>query len=136
MTGKRALHTGAHSCFVGVALCPPCSTTHTQEPGIISFSIIIVILYIQAKTLQKSFTLYLTVLFDAHAYEIHYIHCIAKPQEPFDNLPVGYNEDLTPVQKQDLDRCLGSFDLSQLLGVLYEFLETYIRHSSDDEKWT
>ena len=57
-------------------------------------------------------------------------------QEPFDTLLAEYHDDITPKQKQSLDCCLGSFELGQLLGVLYEFLEVYVRHSPPtDKEW-
>ena len=31
-----------------------------------------------------------------------------------------------------LYRCLGAFDLDRLLGALYEFIETHVKHSPDN----
>ncbi len=39
-------------------------------------------------------------------------------------------------QKAELNKCLRSFDLDRMLGGLYEFIETYIKYSPDNElKW-
>ena len=32
-----------------------------------------------------------------------------------------------------LDRCLGQFEPDNLLGILYEFIEIYIKHSPEHE---
>ena len=57
-------------------------------------------------------------------------------QDPFDTLPAEFHDDITSGQEKSLDHCLGSFEISQLLGVLYEFLEVYIRHSPPtDKEW-
>ena len=36
-------------------------------------------------------------------------------------------------QKASLDKCLQKFDLVQLLGALYEFIETHVKYSPDNE---
>ena len=39
-------------------------------------------------------------------------------------------------QKATLNKCLRSFDLDRLLGGLYEFIETHVKYSPDNElKW-
>jgi len=35
---------------------------------------------------------------------------------------------------EDLNHCLRTFDLEKLLGILYEFIETYVKHSLSNEK--
>ena len=43
-------------------------------------------------------------------------------------------EELKKEQQVDLTTHLRSFDLDQLLGTLYEFIETYIKYSPNNEK--
>ena len=39
-------------------------------------------------------------------------------------------------QEDALDKCLRSFNLDRLLGALFEFIETYVKYSPDNElKW-
>ncbi len=46
------------------------------------------------------------------------------------------SEDDGDNQVADLDKCLRKFDLDRLLGALYEFIETYVKYSPDNElKW-
>jgi hypothetical protein len=61
-------------------------------------------------------------------------------QEPFDSVHVKYLHDLGEEdgddQKAALDKCLHAFDLDRLLGALYEFVETHVKYSPDNElKW-
>ena len=54
-------------------------------------------------------------------------------QEPFDSIRQDFLRDLSKDedgknQFEALDRCLGQFDPDLLLGTLYEFIETYIKH--------
>ena len=49
-------------------------------------------------------------------------------QEPFHTLNHELLEQLTDTQCQNLDGALTKFDLPALLGTLYEFIETYVRH--------
>ena len=54
-------------------------------------------------------------------------------QEPFDSihhkfLRVLLRDEDGEDQFAALDRCLGQFDPDLLLGTLYEFIETYIKH--------
>ena len=49
-------------------------------------------------------------------------------QEPFHTLNPELLEDLTEKQCQQLNKALPKVDLSALLGTLYEFIETFIRH--------
>ena len=37
-------------------------------------------------------------------------------------------------QEEALGRCLRVLDLDNLLGTLYEFIETYVKHSPSNEK--
>ena len=46
------------------------------------------------------------------------------------------NEFLKPLEedeKEALEKCLRLFDLDSLLGTLYEFIETHVKHSPDTE---
>lgn len=49
-------------------------------------------------------------------------------QEPFHTLNVELLEPISELQCKQLDEALPKFDLDTLLGTLYEFIETYIRH--------
>ena len=55
-------------------------------------------------------------------------------QEPFDLKKEEFLEPLGVGNQRDLDKCLRFFNLEQLLGTLYEFTETYIKHSPSSEK--
>ena len=59
-------------------------------------------------------------------------------QEPFDSIPPTCLRELSDDEDGEdqiaaLDRCLGQFDPHTLLGTLYEFIETYVKHSPDHE---
>jgi hypothetical protein len=57
-------------------------------------------------------------------------------QEPFDTLPDQLVKPLSHSQHQQLDRVLHRFDLDSLLGTLYEFIETFIRHTEvEQQQW-
>ena len=54
-------------------------------------------------------------------------------QEPFDSIRQEFlcvlsRDEDGEDQHDALDRCLGQFDPDLLLGTLYEFIETYIKH--------
>lgn len=55
-----------------------------------------------------------------------------------DFMPEYFLEELTTHgeenQVEALDRCLRVLDLNKLLGILYEFIETYVKHSPSNEK--
>jgi hypothetical protein len=36
-------------------------------------------------------------------------------------------------KKEALEKCLRLFDLDSLLGTLYEFIETHVKHSPNEE---
>ena len=36
-------------------------------------------------------------------------------------------------EKEALEKCLRLFDLDSLLGTLFEFIETHVKHSPNDE---
>ena len=60
-------------------------------------------------------------------------------QEPFDSIRHDFLRDLSEDedgedQFEALDRCLGQFDPDLLLGTLYEFIETYVKHSPQQER--
>ena len=61
-------------------------------------------------------------------------------QEPFDldSMPEYLMEELTTDGEEDqveaLGHCLRVLDLDNLLGTLYEFIETYVKHSPSNEK--
>ncbi len=61
--------------------------------------------------------------------------------EPFDSVNEKYMVELNDTeddnQKAELNKCLQSFDLDRMLGGLYEFIETYVKYSPDNElKWS
>ena len=43
------------------------------------------------------------------------------------------SEDGDENQKEALDKCLRKFDLVRLLGALFEFIETYVKYTPDNE---
>ena len=60
-------------------------------------------------------------------------------QEPFDSIRLEFLCDLSKDEDGEdqfaaLDRCLGQFDPDLLLGTLYEFIETYVKHSPQQER--
>ena len=55
-------------------------------------------------------------------------------QEPFEKIPKGYTNKLTDGQVTELNKCLRTFDLSPLLGILFEFIEVHVKHVTLDEK--
>lgn len=47
-----------------------------------------------------------------------------------------YLRELSVDDGDNLDKCLRTFDLDRLLGALFEFIETYLKYSPDNElKW-
>ena len=48
-------------------------------------------------------------------------------QEPFETLPEEYMKELIDGQKRELNKCLRRFDLGQLLGALFEFIEVHLK---------
>ena len=69
-------------------------------------------------------------LWETIAVELARQLCI-RGQEPFDSIRqeflCGLSKD-EENQFEALDRCLGQFDPDLLLGTIYEFVETYIKH--------
>ena len=55
-------------------------------------------------------------------------------KEPFEGIPEDFFEKFIPQDAEEFQRILGNFDVDQLLGVLYEFIETNIKHSQKAEK--
>ena len=61
-------------------------------------------------------------------------------QEPFDSesMPLDFleelKEDRNENQLEALNHCLRALDLDRLLGSLYEFIETHVKHSPSNEK--
>ena len=61
-------------------------------------------------------------------------------QEPFDLLKEDFLEDLHETaddgsnQVEALNRALRFFDIAPLLNMLYEFIETFVRHCESKEK--
>jgi len=53
-------------------------------------------------------------------------------------MPSDFLEELTvdgeENQLKALNHCLRTFDLDRLLGTLYEFIETFVKYSSSDDK--
>eukprot|EP00731_Ephydatia_muelleri_P016208 Em0009g632a len=59
-----------------------------------------------------------------------------KGQEPFDQLDSEFLEKLTIDQESALTKMLRSCNLGQLLGILFEFIETFLRHSLSNLQWS
>ena len=60
-------------------------------------------------------------------------------QEPFDSIRQEFllglsNDEDGENQFEALDCCLGQFDPDLLVGTLYEFIETYIKHCPLQER--
>ena len=80
-------------------------------------------------------------LWETIAVELARQLCL-RGQEPFDSIRQEFLCELSNDEKGEdqlaaLDRCLGQFDPDLLLGTLYEFIETYVkhcRHQEHDEK--
>lgn len=49
-------------------------------------------------------------------------------------MPFHFLEELTVDREEALNHCLRLFDLNKLLSTLYEFIETYLKHSPFNEK--
>jgi len=60
-------------------------------------------------------------------------HMIAE-HEPFESISDDFLEDFIPQEKEQFQRILANLDVDQLLGVLYEFIETSIKHSQKADK--
>ena len=58
-------------------------------------------------------------------------------QDPFDSVKDEFSKELTSEGEESqttaLDHCLRSFNLDHLLGTLYEFIETHVKHCPDNE---
>ena len=62
---------------------------------------------------------------------------VHKGQEPFDSIQDDFLQDLSGEDRQGLGNSLRSFNLDKLLGSLYEFIETHLKHCPENErKWT
>ncbi len=58
-------------------------------------------------------------------------------QDPFDTYNDKCLRELELDQIAALDKCLRTFDLDHLLGALYEFMETFVKHCPDHQlHWT
>ena len=55
-------------------------------------------------------------------------------QEPFDSLPSELLQELEDDQKEQLNKFLPKTELQPLLTMLYEFIETNVRHRETREK--
>ena len=69
-------------------------------------------------------------LWEAIAVKLAIELCLSG-QEPFNSIHKDFLCGLSKDgenQFEALDRCLGQFDPDLLLGTLYEFIETYIKH--------
>ena len=53
-------------------------------------------------------------------------------QKPFDTLRIEFQEELSTEDKGAMEGCLNSFNLDDLLCILLEFIETFVRHQSPD----
>jgi hypothetical protein len=76
-------------------------------------------------------------LWETIAVELARQLCL-RGQEPFDSIRQEFLCDLSEDedgenQYEALDRCLCQFDPDLLLGTLYEFIETYVKHSPQQE---
>ena len=61
-----------------------------------------------------------------------------REQEPFDLIRQEFLRELSEDEDGEdqftaLNRCLGQFDPDLLLGTLYEFIETYVKHCPQRE---
>ena len=54
-------------------------------------------------------------------------------QEPFEEELTQLQDDLTVFQKAELNKVLRRFDLDNLLGILYELIQSHLRFSSQEE---
>jgi hypothetical protein len=77
-------------------------------------------------------------LWETIAVELARQLCLLK-QEPFDSIPQDFLRALLMDEDGEdqfaaLDRCLGQFEPDLLLGTLYEFIETYVKHSPQQER--
>ena len=59
--------------------------------------------------------------------------CFPIFQEPFDSVRDDFLKPLQQEEKEALEKCLRLFDLDSLLGTLYEFIETHVKHSPNEE---
>ena len=59
--------------------------------------------------------------------------CFSIFQEPFDSVRGDFLKPLQQEEKEALEKCLRLFDLDSLLGTLYEFIETHVKHSPNEE---
>lgn len=90
---------------------------------------------------QVSFSLrvdLVTLNLKPSTYFYHHSFCPLPFQEPFYTIPIDLTKDLSDEQKRGLDLCLQGFEHESLLGMLYEFIETYVRHidvTSNDTNW-
>ena len=76
-------------------------------------------------------------LWETIAVELARQLCL-RGQEPFDSIRQEFLRDLSEDEDGEdqfkaLDRCLGQFEPDLLLGTLYEFIETYVKHSPQQE---
>ena len=76
-------------------------------------------------------------LWETIAVELARQLCL-RGQEPFDAISQEFLRVLTRDEDGEdqfaaLDCCLGQFDPDLLLGTLYEFIETHIKHSPQQE---
>ena len=72
-------------------------------------------------------------LWETIAVELARQLCL-REQEPFDSIRQDFLRELSEDEDGEdqftaLDSCLGQFDPGTLLGTLYEFIETYVKHS-------
>ena len=77
-------------------------------------------------------------LWETIAVELARQLCL-RGQEPFDSIGKDFLRDLSEDEDGEdqfkaLDCCLDQFDPDLLLGTLYEFIETYVKHSPQQER--
>ena len=71
-------------------------------------------------------------LWETIAVELARQLCLRK-QEPFDSIRPEFLRELSEDEDEEdqmkaLNRCLSKFEPDLLLGTLYEFIETYVKH--------
>ena len=113
LPGSRTLHTGPHPLSLGDTFCRASETADTLWPG---------------------GRLNVTTVTEYTAYT----STVLTTQDPFDTVKEEFSKELTSEgednQTTALDRCLRSFNLDHLLGILYEFIETHVKHCPDTER--
>ena len=72
-------------------------------------------------------------LWETIAVELARQLCL-RGQEPFDSIRQEFLCELSETEIAAVHCCLGHFDPDLLLGTLYEFIETYVKHATQQEQ--